>query len=123
VVVVDDRRGGVEPPRIGGQIDAVDFDIATRLGSVTPADIGSGTASLAVAITDLDGFIVSSEVGWTAVFGFYSPATRPTDMIPGQVRLLKSLLYGRETALDRIILASATDGTYVPKATPKATVR
>lgn len=123
VVVVEDRRGGVEPPRIGGQIDAVEFDVATRLGSVTPANIGSAAASLTVAITDLDGFVVSSKAGWTAVFGFYSPATRPTEMIPGQVRLLKSLLYGRETELARIILASATDGTYVPWATPKATAR
>lgn len=123
VVVVEDRRGGVEPPRVGGQIDAVEFDVATRLGSLTPADIGSTATSLKVAITDIDGFIVSSKGGWTAVFGFYSPATRSTDMVPGQVRLLKSLLYGREETLSRIILASATDGTYVPKATPKATAR
>ncbi|MBI2782182.1 MAG: FtsQ-type POTRA domain-containing protein [Chloroflexi bacterium] len=123
VVVVVDGRGGEEPPQVGGLVDAVDFDVATRLGSVTPADIGSAATSLRVAITDLDGFVLSSNGGWTAVFGFYSPATRSTDMIAGQVRLLKSLLYGREPDLLRIILASATDGTYVPKATPKATVR
>jgi hypothetical protein len=52
------------------------------------------------------------------VFGFYSPATRPTEMIPGQVRLLRSLLAGREATVGRIVLASETDGTYVPKRTP-----
>jgi hypothetical protein len=57
------------------------------------------------------------------VFGFYSPATRSPEMIPAQVRLLKSLLFGREPDLLRIVLASGTDGTYVPRATPKATAR
>ncbi|HUG29951.1 MAG TPA: FtsQ-type POTRA domain-containing protein [Candidatus Limnocylindria bacterium] len=124
VAVVDDRRTyGTAELAIGGRLDAVDLDVATRLGSVSPADIGSGAPGLQVAATDLDGFIVSVKGGWTAVFGFYSPATRPTSMIPGQVRLLRSLLAGREGAVARIILASETGGTYVPRATPKATTR
>ncbi len=40
-------------------------------------------------------------------------------MIAGQVRLLRSLLIGREPLLDRIILANETDGTYTSKPTPK----
>jgi hypothetical protein len=40
-------------------------------------------------------------------------------MIPGQVRLLRSLLAGREAQVDRVILASETDGTYTPRTTPK----
>jgi hypothetical protein len=40
-------------------------------------------------------------------------------MIPGQVRLLRSLLAGIEPTISRIILASETDGTYIPKATPR----
>jgi hypothetical protein len=124
VAVVDDRRTfGRAEPAIGGRLDAVDLDVATRLGSISPADIGSNAATLQVAVTDLDGFIVTVRRGWTAVFGFYSPATRPTDMIPGQVRLLRSLLAGREAAVARIILASETGGTYLPRATPKATPR
>lgn len=124
VAVVDDRRtGGVEPLSIGARLDAVELDVATRLASLVPAHIGSNATRLRVAITDLDGFIVSTSDGWTAVFGVYSPATRSTDMIPAQVRLLKSLLAGREATLARIILASGTDGTYVPKATPKPTPR
>lgn len=125
VTVVEDRRtlGLGSPLAVGSRIDAVEFDVATRLGSLTPADVGSAATRLRVIITDLDGFIVQAQGGWTAVFGLYSPATRSTDMIPGQVRLLRSLLAGREASLARIILASATDGTYIPKATPKATAR
>lgn len=125
VTLVDDRRtGGLGVQlAIGGHVDAVEFDVATRLGSLTPADVGSSAERLRVVITDLDGFVVSPPGGWTAVFGFYSPATRSPEMIPGQVRLLRSLLYGREPDVARIILASATDGTYVPKPTPKPTPR
>jgi hypothetical protein len=124
VGVVDDRRtGGVVPLEVGSRLDAVELDVATRLGSLTPGDVGSNATRLGVAITDLDGFVVTTAGGWTAVFGLYSPATRSTEIIPGQVRLLRSLLAGREALLSRIILASATDGTYVPKATPKPTPR
>ena len=121
VTVIEDRRtGGVEPLAIGSRVDAVEFDVATRLGSLSPADVGSNAVRLKVAITDLDGFIVSAQGGgWTAVFGVYSPATRSTAIIAGQVRLLRSLLVGREGTVARIILASETDGTYIPKATPK----
>lgn len=125
VTVVEDRRtAGLNAAlAVGTRIDAVEFDVATRLGSLTPGDVGSAAPRLKVFITELDGFIVQAPGGWTAVFGLYSPATRSTDMIPGQVRLLRSLLAGREGSLARIILASATDGTYIPKATPKATAR
>ena len=92
------RSAGTSPP--------VDLDVATRLGSIGAGDIGSTASSLRVAVTDVDGYVVSTPRGWDAVFGFYSPATRPTDMIPGQVRLLKSLLDGREPEVRRIILAS-----------------
>jgi len=124
VAVVDDRRlAAGQDLRIGGRLDAIDLDVATRLGSLTPADIGSAASRLQVVVTTEDGFLVSAPGDWQAVFGFYSPATRSTDMIPGQVRLLKSLLDGREAAVRRVILASATDGTYIPRATPKPSTR
>jgi POTRA domain, FtsQ-type len=124
VAVIDDRRSGAGGGiSIGAHLDAVDADVATRLGSLTPDDIGSAASRLRLAVTDADGFVISTPDGWTAVFGFYSAATRPPDMIPGQVRLLRSLLAGREGSIARIVLASETDGTYVPKATPKPTAR
>ena len=53
------------------------------------------------------------------IFGYYTPSLRTTELIPEQVRLLRSLLVGREAQVERIVLASATDGTYTPRpATP-----
>jgi hypothetical protein len=49
------------------------------------------------------------------VFGFYTPTLRTTDLVPGQVRLLRSLIYGREAAVLRIVLADDRSGTYVPR--------
>ena len=125
VAVIEDRRtGSAATLAIGSRLDPVDLDVATRLGSLTPADVGSTESRLRVRITNPDGFVVFTEGGWTGVFGFYSPATRSTAMIPGQVRLLRSfLLEHGEGAVARVILASDTDGTYVPKATPKPTKR
>jgi hypothetical protein len=120
VAVIDDRRdGAADRVAVGATLDTVDLDVATRLGSLSPHDIGSAAPRLRIAATDADGFVVSTQDGWLAVFGFYSPATRQTAMIPGQVRLLRSLLAGREATVSRIILASETDGTYIPKRTPK----
>ena len=66
-------------------------------------------------MTDENGFVVAAKPdGWSAVFGFYTPSLRTTELIPEQVRLLRSLLVGREQLVDRVILASATDGTYMP---------
>jgi hypothetical protein len=120
LAVIDDRRPSTGTrPTVGGRIDTVDLDVATRLGSLTPDQVGSAAPRLQVAITEAEGFIVIAPGAWTAVFGFYSPATRAPDMIPGQVRLLRSLLDGREDSVARIILGSETDGTYVPRTTPK----
>jgi hypothetical protein len=125
VAVVDDRRqGAIRFHEIGGYLDPTDLDVATRLGSLRPADVGSAAPNLRVAVTDADGFVVTTPQGWSAVFGFYSPATRSTDIIPGQVRLLRSLLSDAgEATVRRIILASETDGTYVPRTTPRPTPR
>ena len=42
-----------------------------------------------MTIDDEHGFSLDSGPdGWTAVFGFYTPTIRRTDLIPGQVRLL-----------------------------------
>jgi hypothetical protein len=54
-----------------------------------------------------------------AVFGFYTPSLRSPEMVPGQVRLLRSLLSDREDALARVVLASETDGTYVALPSPE----
>jgi hypothetical protein len=107
---------------IGARLDPQDLDAATRLASLVPSDVGSAAKALAVRVTDENGFVVRADPqGWLAIFGFYTPSLRTPDLIPGQVRLLRSLLIGREPLIARIVLASETDGTYVPKPTPKPT--
>ena len=117
--VVEDRRAAAVGLSVGRSLDRVDLDAATRLGSLVPADVGSAAERLAVFVTDASGFTVRTQPGsWQAVFGFYTPTLRTPELIPGQVRLLRSLLIGREPLVDQVILASETDGTYIPKATP-----
>jgi hypothetical protein len=121
--VVLDERAAAPGLGIGASVDSIEFDVATRLGALRPADVGSAATALIVAVTDQDGFVVRSVPdGWTAVFGFYSPTLRTPDLVPGQVRLLASLLVGREAKIGRIVLANATDGTYVPRETPKGSL-
>ena len=117
--VVEDRRASARIAEVGGHLDAVDLDAATRLASLVPADLGSSAVSLGVTVSDENGFVVDAKpAAWSAVFGFYTPSLRTTELIPEQVRLLRSLLAGREGKVDRVILASATDGTYTQKASP-----
>jgi cell division septal protein FtsQ len=119
--VVDDRRASSGGLAIGARLDPVDIDAATRLASLRPADVGSSAVGLTVSVTDETGFVVATNpASWTAIFGYYTPSLRTTDLIPGQVRLLRSLLDGREAQVGRVILASASDGTYLPRATPAA---
>jgi hypothetical protein len=117
--VVEDRRASSAGLSVGTHLDTVDLDAATRLASLVPADVGSGASGLVVWVTDENGFIVRARpASWAAVFGYYTASLRTPELIPGQVRLLRSLLYGREDTLDWVILASDTDGTYIAKPTP-----
>jgi len=120
LVVVDDRRAASAGLYVGNRLDPQDIDAATRLASLVPADVGSAAEALQVRVTDEYGFVIRADPqGWQAIFGFYTPSLRTTDLIPGQVRLLRSLLTGREPLIDRVVLASDTDGTYVPRPTSK----
>jgi cell division septal protein FtsQ len=120
-VIVDDRTASAGFG-VGSTLDPVTLDAALRLGSLVPADIGSAATSLDIRVGDEEGFVVrGSPAGWAAVFGFYTPTLRTTELIPGQVRLLRSLLlgHGEENVL-KVILADDRNGTFLPRATPKA---
>jgi cell division septal protein FtsQ len=120
LAVIDDRRAASAGLYVGTRLDPQDVDAATRLASLVPADVGSAATDLQVRVTDENGFVIRADPqGWLAIFGFYTPSLRTTDLIAGQVRLLRSLLIGREPLIERVILASDTDGTYVPRPTPK----
>jgi hypothetical protein len=112
-----DRRTAGPAPTVGGDLDPLDLDVATRLLSLRPADLGSTAPDLLVAIDDRDGWTVVPRLDdpWHAVFGFYGPEIRPPTMIPEQVRALRSLLAGREDRLLRIVLAGEREGTYTEK--------
>jgi cell division septal protein FtsQ len=117
--VVEDRRAASETLGVGWRLEEVDFDAATRLASLRPVDVGSSSRAIEVTVTDEQGYVVSNgDGGWTAIFGFYTPSLRTPEIIPGQVRLLRSLLSGREATIERVILASESDGTYTEKASP-----
>ncbi len=104
---------------VGRKLEPVDLDAATRLASLVPADVGSEAEALHVFVDDASGFTVRTKpASWQAVFGFYTPTLRTPELVPGQVRLLRSLLLGREAQIEQIILASETDGTFVAKPTP-----
>lgn len=119
--VIVDGRAASAGLGVGSTLDPVTLDAALRLGSLTPADLGSAASGLAIRVDDTDGFTVAAEPGpWTAVFGFYTPTLRTTDLIPGQVRLLRSLLYGREAGVSRVVLADDRSGTYLPIGSPAA---
>jgi hypothetical protein len=118
--VIDDRRAASAGLSIGLRLNPQDIDAATRLASLVPGDVGSAADALEVRVTDENGFVIRADPqGWLAIFGFYTPSLRTPELIPGQVRLLRSLLIGREPLIQRVILASETDGTYIPKPTPR----
>lgn len=124
VPAIEDDRSEARALAVGSTLDPIDFDVARRLGSLRPADVGSGAGRLAVAIDDAEGFVVRPvPAGWTATFGLYTPTLRPPTLIPGQVRLLAGLLAGREGQIGRILLASDTDGTYEPRPSARPSVR
>jgi cell division septal protein FtsQ len=118
--VVVDRRTSGPALAVGSDVDALDLDVATRLLSLTPADVGSTAPGLVVGVDDGDGWTVvpTGPDPWDAVFGFFGPEIRRPAMIPEQVRLLRSLLAGREERIQRAVLAGAREGTYTEKPQP-----
>jgi hypothetical protein len=113
---VSDRRAASAALDVGAMLDAIDLDAATRMASLVPKDVGSAASELRVVIDDTDGYQLRPVgVPWVAVFGVYTPSIRVPDLIPGQVRLLRSFLAGRETTVKRITLADDRNGTYVTR--------
>jgi hypothetical protein len=118
-----DKRDASASLDVGSQLDPVDLDAARRLGSLRPIDVGSGAERLDVDLTDDLGYVVHAKPRlWSAIFGFYTPSLRTTEMIPAQVHTLASLLLQQgERNVQRITLAGETSGTFTtpgPAATP-----
>jgi hypothetical protein len=111
--IADGRR---DRPAIhaGSRLDALDLETARVLGALTPAQLGSEAHLLAVSVDDVDGWVVTADTGWRAVFGHYTPVLHTTAEIPQQVQCLRSLLLDREARIATITLAVGPDrcGTY-----------
>jgi cell division septal protein FtsQ len=119
---IGDSRAPASGLKVGSKLDPVELDAATRLGSLSPADVGSRATALVVQVTTANGFVVGTlPRSWIAVFGLYTPSLRTPAMVPGQVRLLRSLLFGREDGVDRVFLPDEDSGTVILKATPAPT--
>lgn len=102
-------------PAAGESVDPLDLDIVTRLASLTPEDLASSARNLTIRRDPQYGFVlrgVGDGVEWSAVFGIYSATIRPVEMIPAQVRLLRSLLASRERSVGWVILADGQAGTF-----------
>ena len=109
---ITDHRSASSALSVGWTIDPVDLDAATRLASVTPADLRSRAKAIRIWIEDGNGFEMHPVgVPWIAAFGVYTQSLRTTGLVPGQVRLLKSYLAGREMTVKRIVLADDRNGT------------
>jgi len=109
--IVDERHASAGLAA-GDRVDPLDLDVATRLASLTPKDVGTKAKSLDVRVTAADGWVVGPTHGWEAIFGLYTATVRRPDVVPEQVRLLGSILAGREAQLGTIYLASGEAGTY-----------
>jgi cell division protein FtsQ len=117
---VSDERASATSLAVASTLDSVVLDAATRLGSLTPSQVGSHVAAFRVHVTDDRGFTISTGSGsWVAVFGFYGLSQRTPALVPGQVQLLGGLLAGREDQVATVILADATEGSFTTKPTPR----
>lgn len=112
--IVDARRASATLA-VGDHVDALDLDVATRLASLTPTDLGTAAKSLDVRVSDADGWVLGPRDGWEAIFGLYTATVRPPDIVPEQVRLLRSVVAGKEAQIGRVYLASGEAGTYTLK--------
>jgi hypothetical protein len=119
--VVFDRRASDAGLGFGAIVDPVNLDAGYRLARLTPTDVGSKAAALAVVLDDEHGFTVSSiPEGWVAEFGFYTPTVRKVTVIPQQVETLKSLLaaYG-EAHVAWVWLVGDVSGNHVNTYLPR----
>src|SRR5207302_11211041 len=93
--LTDERTASALDLAVGGRLDPIDLDVATRLAALVPSDIGTAATRLAVHVDDTDGFVLKAPgKPWTAIFGIYSTSLRSPDIIAGQVQLLRSRLAG-----------------------------
>jgi hypothetical protein len=108
--VVEDSRLPAAPPAIGTFLPATDVAVMRQLLALTPESLGSRASSLQLRVDEYDGYVLSSDRGWQAVFGHYTPTLQPPTVVPRQVQCLRWLLAAEEKRLERVRLAVSEDG-------------
>jgi cell division septal protein FtsQ len=103
--VITDGRADQAQIQAGGRLDAQDLETAKLLGALTPERVGSSATSLALSVDDADGWVLTADTGWRAIFGHYTPVLQTTAEIPAQVQCLRSLLMNREAQVATVKLA------------------
>ena len=127
----DDQRTALGRPGRRRALDPSDLAAARQLAALTPAFLRSAAGSLALAVTDDEGWTLDAGPDlWHAVFGVYTVTLRPPTIIPCQAQCLASLLAAggpslREQSFDVIRLAptDARCGTYTVTDGPSGRVR
>ena len=103
----------------GARIASLDLEVARVLGAVTPAHLAEAGSTLALSVTDADGWVIESDSGWRAVFGHYAPESRPPSSIQGQLTCLRALLLSEKTVAD-VTLSLSDDGCGTFRSRPSA---
>ncbi len=90
--VVVDRMAADANLKLGDYVDPTWLDAAYRVANLTPAEIGSTADRLVTTIDDRYGLTLAPAAGgWVADFGVYTLNLRKPDVVPLQVRALRSL--------------------------------
>ena len=108
--VVEDSRLPAQPPAVGSFLPAIDVAVIRQLLALTPESLGSRAADLQLRVDEYDGYVLSSDRGWQAVFGHYTPTLQPPTVVARQVQCLRWLLAADERRLERVRLAVSDDG-------------
>ena len=108
--VIQDDRLPAEPPSVGSHLPAADLTIMRQLLALTPELLGSRSSTLDLRVDEKLGYVLTSDRGWQAVFGRYSPRVQPADHIPRQVQCLQALLAAEERKLERVRLSLSETG-------------
>jgi hypothetical protein len=108
--VIQDDRLPDEPPTVGSHLPASDLGIMRQLLALTPELLGSRSGALELRVDQALGYVLTSDRGWQAVFGHYSPNVQPAGHIPRQVQCLQALLAQEERRLVRVRLSLSETG-------------
>lgn len=124
--LVDDQRalaatGASEATWLAGaRVSTLDLEVARVLGAVTAGDLAPNGSSLDLTVSDSEGWVMTSDAGWRALFGHYAPGSRPPASIQQQLTCLRALLHSMEGGVAEVTLSLSDDacGTFLPRATP-----